>query len=126
VPPVPPPPPTPLLSGVLIELQGRLSGKFTKVQRLLVRAPKDSMITVRCLGKKCPKRMTKQSKGSKKLRFKKLERRFRPKTKLIVSVTKNGFIGKQTRWTMRRRKAPLRQDLCLVPGAKKATPCPPG
>jgi PKD repeat protein len=126
VPPVPPPPPTPLLSGVLIELQGRLSGKFTRVQRLLVRAPKDSMITVRCLGKKCPKRVTKQSKGSKKLRFKKLERRFRPKTKLIVSVTKNGFIGKQTRWTMRRRKAPLRQDLCLMPGAKKATPCPPG
>jgi large repetitive protein len=126
VPPPPPPTPTPLLSGVLIELQGRLSGKFTRVQRLLVRAPKDSMITVRCLGKKCPKRLTKQSKGSKKLRFKKLERRFRPKTKLIVSVTKNGFIGKQTRWTMRRRKAPLRQDLCLVPGAKKATPCPPG
>jgi PKD repeat protein len=126
VPPTPPPPPTPLLSGVLIELQGQLKGKYTKVRRLLVRAPKDSMITVRCLGKKCPKRMTKQSKGSKKLRFKKLERRFRPKTKLIVSVTKNGFIGKQTRWTMRRRKAPLRQDLCLVPGAKKATPCPPG
>jgi PKD repeat protein len=126
VPPPPPTPPTPLLSGVLIELQGRLSGKYTKVRRLLVRAPKASMITVRCLGKKCPKRVTKQSKGSKKLRFKKLERRFRPKTKLIVSVTKNGFIGKQTRWTMRRRKAPLRQDLCLMPGAKKATPCPAG
>jgi large repetitive protein len=126
VPPVPPPPPTPLLSGVLIELQGQLKGKYTKVRRLLVRAPKDSMITVRCLGKKCPKRMTKQSKGSKKLRFKKLERRFLPKTKLVVSVTKNGFIGKRTSWTMRRRKAPLRRDLCLMPGVKKATPCPPG
>jgi PKD repeat protein len=126
VPPPPPPTPTPLLSGVLIELQGRLAGKYTRVKRLLVRAPKDSMITVRCLGKKCPKRLTKQSKGSKKLRFKKLERRFLPKTKLIVSVTKNGFIGKRTSWTMRRRKAPLRQDLCLMPGAKKATPCPAG
>jgi hypothetical protein len=124
--PVPPAPPTPLLSGVLIELQGRLSGKFTRVRRLLVRAPKDSKITVRCLGKKCPKRVTKMAKGFKKLRFKKLERRFRPKTKLIVSVTKDGFIGKQTSWTMRRRKAPLRQDLCLNPGAKAATPCPAG
>jgi PKD repeat protein len=124
--PVPPAPPTPLLSGVLIELQGRLSGKFTRVRRLLVRAPVGSKIIVRCLGKRCPKRVTKMSKGSKKLRFKKLERRFRPKTKLIVSVTKDGFIGKQTSWTMRRRKAPLRQDLCLNPGAKAATPCPAG
>ena len=123
--PIPPPPPTPLLSGVVIELQGQLRGKFTRVRRLLVRAPAGSKITVRCLGKRCPKLQTKQSKGTKKkLRFKKLERRFRPKTKLIVSVTKDGFIGRQARWTMRRRKAPLRQDLCLNPGAKKATPCP--
>jgi PKD repeat protein len=125
IPPLPPTPPTPLLSGVLIELQGQLRGKFTKVRRLLVRAPAGSKIAVRCLGKRCPKLQTKQSKGAKKkMRFKKLERRFPPKTKLIVSVTKDGFIGKQTRWTMRRRKAPLRQDLCLNPGAKKATACP--
>jgi PKD repeat protein len=124
--PVLPPPPTPLLSGVVIELQAKYSRKFTKVRRLLVRAPAGSRITVRCRGKRCPKLQTKQSKGSKKkLRFKKLERRFRPKTKLIVSVTKDGFIGKQTRWTM-RRKAPLRQDLCLNPGAKAATACPSG
>jgi PKD repeat protein len=123
--PILPPPPTPVLSGVVIELQGQLRGKFTRVRRLLVRAPAGSKITVRCLGKRCPKLQTKQSKGTKKkLRFKKLEGRFRPKTKLIVSVTKDGFIGKQTRWTMRRRKAPVRQDLCLNPGAKKATPCP--
>jgi PKD repeat protein len=126
--PIPPPPPTPLLSGVLIELQGQLRGKFTRVRRLLVRAPAGSKISVRCRGsKRCPKVQTKLSKGSKKkLRFKKLERRFPPKTKLTVSVTKQGFIGKQTRWTTRRRKAPLRQDLCLNPGAKAATACPSG
>jgi large repetitive protein len=126
--PIPPPPPTPLLSGVVIELQGQLRGKFTRVRRLLVRAPAGSKITVRCRGsKRCPKAQTKLSKGSKKkLRFKKLERRFPPKTKVTVSVTKQGFIGKQTRWTTRRRKAPLRQDLCLNPGAKAATACPSG
>jgi PKD repeat protein len=124
--PIPPPPPTPLLSGVVIELQGQLRGKFTRVRRLLVRAPTGSKISIRCRGsKRCPKVQTKLSKGSKKkLRFKKLERRFPPKTKLTVSVTKQGFIGKQTRWTTRRRKAPDRQDLCLNPGAKAATACP--
>jgi large repetitive protein len=123
--PIAPPPPTPLLSGVVIELQARYSRKFTKVRRLLVRAPAGSKISVRCRGsKRCPKVQTKMSKGSKKkMRFKKLERKFRPKTKLTVSVTKQAFIGKQTRWTM-RRKAPLRQDLCLNPGAKAATACP--
>jgi large repetitive protein len=126
--PIPPPPPTPLLSGVVIELQGQLRGKFTRVRRLLVRAPTGSKISIRCRGsKRCPKVQTKLSKGSKKkLRFKKLERRFPPKTKLTVSVTKQGFIGKQTRWTTRRRRAPLRQDLCLNPGAKAATACPSG
>jgi PKD repeat protein len=125
--PILPPPPTPLLSGVVIEGRFLLFRRDTKVKSLRVRAPAGSKISVRCLGKKnCPKRMTKTSKGSKKLPFKKLQRKFRPKTKLIITVTKSGFIGKQTTFTMRRRKPPLRRDLCLNPGAKKATPCPSG
>jgi PKD repeat protein len=125
--PVPPPPPTPLLSGVVIEGRFLLFRRDTKVKFLRVRAPAGSKISVRCLGKKnCPKRVTKTSKGSKMLGFKKLQRRFRPKTKLIITVTKSGFIGRQTTFTLRRRKPPLRRDLCLNPGAKKATECPSG
>jgi PKD repeat protein len=125
--PILPPPPTPLLSGVVIEGRFLLFRRDTKVKSLRVRAPAGSKISVRCVGKKnCPKRVTKTSKGSKKLPFKKLQRKFRPKTKLIITVTKSGFIGKQTTFTMRRRKPPLRRDLCLNPGAKKATPCPSG
>lgn len=124
--PIPPTPPTPLLSGVLVELRAAVYARYTKVRGLLVRAPSGSKITVRCKGKSCPKLVTKTAKGSKKLRFKKLQRKFKPGVKLIVTVTKNGFIGKQTRWTIRRRKAPLRQDLCMNPGAKKAGPCPSG
>jgi PKD repeat protein len=125
--PILPPPPTPLLSGVVIEGRFLLFRRDTKVKSLRVRAPAGSKISVRCLGKKnCPKRMTKTSKGSKKLPFKKLQRKFRPKTKLIITVTKSGFIGRQTTFTMRRRKPPLRRDLCLNPGAKTATPCPSG
>jgi PKD repeat protein len=123
--PVPPPPPIPLLSGVVIEGRFLLFRRDTKVKFLRVQAPAGSKISVRCIGKKnCPKRVTKTSKGSKKLGFKKLQRRFRPKTKLIITVTKSGFIGRQTTFTLRRRKPPLRRDLCLNPGAKKATACP--
>jgi large repetitive protein len=125
--PILPPPPTPLLSGVVIEGRFLLFRRDTKVKSLRVRAPAGSKISVRCLGKKnCPKPMSKTSKGSKKLPFKKLQRKFRPKTKLIITVTKSGFIGRQTTFTMRRRKPPLRRDLCLNPGAKTATPCPSG
>jgi PKD repeat protein len=125
--PVAPPPPIPLLSGVVIEGRFLLFRRDTKVKFLRVQAPAGSTISVRCIGKKnCPKRVTKTSKGSKKLGFKKLQRRFRPKTKLIITVTKSGFIGKQTTFTLRRRKPPLRRDLCLNPGAKKATACPSG
>ena len=125
--PVAPPPPTPLLSGVVIEGRFLLFRRDTKVKFLRVQAPAGSKISVRCLGKKnCPKRVTKTSKGSKKLGFKKLQRRFRPKTKLIITVTKDGFIGRQTTFTLRRRKPPIRRDLCLNLGAKKATACPSG
>jgi hypothetical protein len=119
-------PPTPLLTGVLVELRAAVYAKFTKVRGLLVRAPKGAKIAVRCKGKGCPKVVTKVSKGSKKLRFKKLQRNFKPGRKLIVTVTKKGFIGKQTSWTIRRRKAPLRKDLCMNPGVKKASACPGG
>jgi PKD repeat protein len=124
--PIPPPPPTPLLSGVLVELRAAVYANYTKVRGLLVTAPKGSKIAVRCKGKGCPKLVTKVSKGSKKLRFKKLQRNFKPGRKLIVTVTKRGFIGKQTSWTIRRRKAPLRKDLCMNPGVKKASACPGG
>ena len=96
--PILPPPPTPLLSGVVIELQGQLSRQVHEGQAA-ARASARGLEDHRSLPRQanCPKRHDEQSKGTKKkLRFKKLERRFRPKTKLIVTVTKNGFIGKQT------------------------------
>lgn len=119
--------PSPLvLPGVVVEARFLVFSTYTRIRFLRVRAPAGSTMRVRCLGKGCPKRVTKKSTGSKKLRFKKLERRFRPGTELIVSVTKSGFIGRQTSWTIRRRKAPVRRDGCLDPGAKRGSACPAG
>ena len=43
-----------------------------------------------------------------------------------VSVTRPGYVGKVTRFLIRsRRKAPLRTDLCLPPGARVPGTCPP-
>jgi hypothetical protein len=121
-----PVPPLQVLPGVLVEGRFLVFPRYTRIRYLRVRAPADSTMRVRCLGRGCPKRVTKESTGSKKLRFKKLERRFRPGTRLIVSVTKSGFIGRQTSWTIRHRKAPVRRDGCLAPGAKEASACPGG
>jgi hypothetical protein len=116
--------PLALLSGVTIDIKGSLRGNITRLRRLLVRAPAGTSIVVSCKGKGCPKKKTiKQGKG-KSLRFKKLERGFRPGIKIVITVTKPGFLGKHTTFTMRRGAAPRRVDLCLAPGAKKPTACP--
>jgi PKD repeat protein len=122
--PVPPPQ---VLPGVVIEMRALVFSRNTEVRYLRVRAPAGSKIKVRCLGgKRCPTTGTKTSHGSKRLRFKKLERTFRPGTKLIITVTKPGFIGRQTSFKLRRGKGPVRKDLCRLPGAKNATSCPGG
>jgi PKD repeat protein len=121
-----PVPPLQILSGVEINARFLVFPGRTKVQFLRVRAPTGSRISVRCLGQGCPKRVTKRSKGSKVLQFRKLHRMYRPRTTLIVSVTKSGSIGKQTRWTIRRRKPPIKRSRCLNPDAKKAMACPSG
>jgi YD repeat-containing protein len=122
-----PVPPLQVLAGVEVEARFLLFARDTKVKFLRVRAPAGSKVSVRCRGKKnCPKRLTKMSKGPKKLQFKQLQRMFRPRTKLIITVTKGGFIGKKTTYTMRRRKPPMKRTLCLPPGAKKANSCPSG
>ena len=126
VPPPPPPPPPELLQGVVIRIKGSVHGGFTKVKRLLVRAPQGANVLVRCRGKSCPKKASQASRLSmgRQLRFKQLERRMRPGTRINVQVTKPGFVGRVTTFAMRKRSAPTRADLCLPPGARRPTSCP--
>jgi hypothetical protein len=60
----------------------------------------------------------------RQLRFKQLERRMHPGTRITVQVTKPGFVGRVTTFSMRKGAAPKRADLCLPPGAKTPTACP--
>jgi PKD domain len=120
-----PPPPVQLLQGVLIRIKGSVLGPNTMVKRLVVRAPRGANVLVRCRGRSCPKKARTASRLSQggQLRFKKLERRMRPGTRIKVQVTKPGFVGRVTTFRMRKRAAPRRTDLCLPPGARNAIPC---
>jgi hypothetical protein len=48
----------------------------------------------------------------------------RPGAVLEVSITKQGEIGKYTRYGIRKRRPPKRIDRCLLPGVTNPTACP--
>jgi PKD repeat protein len=112
-----------LLPDVVIDINGSVSGAFTTVKLLRVRAPAGTKALVTCKGKGCPKKVSKRGKG-RALRFKAFERRLRAGTKLIVRTTKAGFIGRQATFLMRSGKRPKRVDRCVFPGATTARKCP--
>ncbi len=47
-------------------------------------------------------------------------------TKIQIAVSKSGYLTQKTTYTTRRRKGPLRKDVCVEPGSRKGTPCPAG
>jgi hypothetical protein len=117
----------------------RITGQVTKagahIRRLTAQAPIGAQVTVLCRGRGCPfKTSTRVARRSKKgsstsstamVRFRKMERRLlRGGSKVTVSVTRQGWIGKYTQWTIRKSKPPKRRDLCLTPGAPSPAACP--
>ena len=55
------------------------------------------------------------------------ERLWASGTKLTVSITRRGYVGKRTTFTIRRGKAPLRKDTCLSStSGKTLKKCPAG
>lgn len=109
----------------VVRLVGRVTRNGARVRSLTVSAPAGSSILIRC-GPRCPERRftTIAKRTGRAIRFKRFERRWRAGIAISVSVTKGGNIGKYTRFTIRRRRAPKRRDACLAPGATKPTPCP--
>ena len=49
--------------------------------------------------------------------------KLKPGAVLEVRVTQPGAIGKVFRFTIRKKKAPKQQTLCLAPGAKAPSAC---
>jgi PKD repeat protein len=111
----------------VVRLVGQAYARRTVVSLLAVRAPRGSLVRVRCKGKggACPKAARrKRSQGRKTLRFKAFEGSIRAGAKLEIFVVRSGRIGKFTRFKLRSSKIPLRTDACVVPGKRKPRPCP--
>jgi PKD repeat protein len=115
-----------ILRPARIHLRAALLQSGARVQLLGVRAPKGSLVTVRCRGKGCPAKERRKAIGkSGSVRFKSYQRRLRAGIRLEIYVRKAGTIGVYTRYTIRGdRRNPRRADACLLPNATKPTRCP--
>jgi hypothetical protein len=136
VPPPPPPPPLPVVvqpspvvvpprtmrPAPVVRFRGWLTSRGARLTLLTVRAPRGARIAVRCRGAGCPRERVVRMAALKRLRT--YEARLRAGVRLVVRVTKPGFIGKHTVIRIRRGKAPTRRDRCLYPGSRKPAACP--
>jgi hypothetical protein len=105
----------------VVRIRGVLTATGARVSLLSVKAPRGARVTVLCRGRDCPVRRFAPAAGIQRLRP--FERPLRAGTRLEVSVTRPGYVGKLTVIVIRRDEAPWRSDRCLAPGAKRAVRC---
>jgi hypothetical protein len=130
-PTTPAPPATPPYLSPLptVRFVGSFSRKGARIKMLSVIAPRGSKVTARCSGGRrrgCPyKKRTATSPKSKKVRFKSLQRSFKPSAVIRIFVTRGNTVGKYTSFRVRSNRAPARKDACLLPGdPTEPTSCP--
>ena len=103
------------------------SASHTIVTKLVVKKPPSgTTIRITCKGQRCsPKRTVKVKRAKAQVKLTKFVRKakLKPGARLEVRVTKPRTIGKVRRITVRSRKLPRIQDLCLRPGARKLGRC---
>jgi hypothetical protein len=117
----------------VVRITGKVGRKGARIKRLTVRAPYGATVRIRCRGGGCPFRRSsrtlalagKAKTPSKTIRIKRLEHRLlHGGASIKVFVSRQGEIGKYTRFLIRKGKAPRRTDLCLDPGSTSPSECP--
>jgi hypothetical protein len=106
----------------IVRIRGYFKSGGVRVTLLSVNAPRSSHVAARCVGKGCPVRSV--SVASAPARLRAFERFLPAGTVLQVRVTSAGRIGKYASFRIRAHSAPLRNDLCLMPGKTKPAACP--
>jgi hypothetical protein len=112
----------------VVRMAGRYFRAGVRVSLLSVTASSRATIRVRCVGRGCgytartyrPRSAT----ASRLLRLRSLERRLHSGTRIVITVTRAGSIGKYTRFRIRTGKPPARVDRCILPGSGKPMRCP--
>jgi len=138
--PVPGPTPAPRSTELLlmspfplVRISGTLTSTGARLRLLAVRAPRGALVRV-TVSPPCAKKRH-ASRGCRVLRasatvgrhavdFRRLARTYRSGTVIVVRVSRADRIGKYTRFTIVRGKAPRRVDQCLMPGATRGSRCP--
>jgi PKD repeat protein len=115
----PKPPPGFLRPAPNVRFNGLILARGTRIRILSVRAPRGSIVAVRCKakGKRCPAKLRRKRVKKSTVRFKTFERFLRAGTRLEIYVRKANTIGAFTRYTIRAGKGPVRVDRCLPAGA---------
>ena len=108
----------------LVRIRGWLTERGARITLLTVRAPRGAKIAVSCSGIGCPR--VAPAKAAKRTRLRDYEGMFRAGARLVIRVTRPGFVGKHTSIRIRRDKPPLRRDRCLYPGSEEPTACSAG
>jgi hypothetical protein len=105
-----------------VRIRGYFKRGGVRVTLLSVNAPSSAHVAARCVGSGCPVRSVRVASAPARLRA--FERFLPAGTVLQVRVTSAGRIGKYASFVIRAHSAPLRNDLCLMPGKPKPAPCP--
>jgi len=128
----PPPPPAStanlLVPFPIVLIEGTYTRRGVRVRRLTVQAPPGARTSIRCLGRRCPRRLRQAVVASagpmRAVRFRRFQRRFSAGVSVSIYVTKPGKIGKYTRFKVRNGKPPTRADACVVGAARRPSVCP--
>ena len=130
-PPVIPPPsralsPRPRLMSPfpVIRIAGTVLPRAARVRVLSVRAPRGSLVRVRCVGKGCPVAAVAMTSATRVVRLRRFERRLRAGIRLKLFVSQPNRIGKYTSFLIRAGAPPKRVDLCLFPTRRSPGRCP--
>jgi hypothetical protein len=106
----------------IVRIRGYFKRGGVRVTLLSVNAPSSAHVAARCVGSGCPVRSVRVASAPARLRA--FERFLPAGTVLQVRVTSAGRIGKYASFVIRAHSAPLRHDLCLMPGKSKPAACP--
>ena len=106
-----------------VRISGVVFARGAQISRLTVRAPRGARITISCFGKGCPNRRVKRVARGKSIHVPAYEKYLRSGVRLVITISRKGYVSKVTTIKIRKQKAPLRSDLCRVPGATTTSKC---
>jgi hypothetical protein len=95
-----------------------------RITLLTVRTRRGTHITITCSGVTCPPGAERWAAPEGVTRLRRFERFLTAGVRITITVTKKGWIGKQTEIVIRRDRPPLRRDRCLYPGSALPAACP--